>query len=131
MSSILQAGFGFSTAATSLVTTAETALVTSGLVVATTNVEHVVVIAHFAMTTGVGTTGYTARLRRGSGVGGAILGNPQLEAASASQIRTVMEMVEEDQILLGEIQYTITVQQAAATGNGTVNEATILVVMLS
>ncbi len=131
MSSILQAGFGVNIAAQTITTTTELSGVTSSLVVATTPVEHVLVIGYLTVALGAGTTTGTVRIRRGSGITGTVVGNPQARTVTASTTVTLVAMVSEDQILLGEIQYTVSMQQGAATANGTIQEAVIVVLFLS
>lgn len=60
--------FGFNTTTTdvTLVTTAETAIVASASVPASSQTVHVCIVAYAQLTTGTNTTGVTARIRRGS-----------------------------------------------------------------
>ncbi len=77
------------------------------------------------VTAGVGATALTARIRRGQGIGGAVVGegNP-VNVAAGNTVEVEVEV--EDQP--GDVDhqaYTLTVQQTAATGAGTALQAEV------
>jgi hypothetical protein len=73
------------------------------------------------VTAGTGTTSITARVRAGLGTGGAVLGTAQWNiTAGQTDSRTITTG---DNATQGTIQYTLTIQQNGASGNGEVNTA--------
>ena len=77
------------------------------------------------VTAGVGATALTARIRRGQGITGAVVGegNPVNVAAG-----NTIEVEVETEDVPGDVDhqaYTLTVQQTAATGNGTALQAEV------
>jgi len=115
---------GSATASVTLTTTTETALVsTTGLNTypnASVRVECMTII-----TAGTGTTAITPRIRRGSGTGGALVGNANAVTVTAGNT-VVLIAIGED--VPGEVAgqlYTCTAQQTAATGNGTALQSEI------
>lgn len=77
------------------------------------------------ITTGASTTAVTVQIRRGATTAGPVVGTADVPAEGAA-VRVVIPVQEQDQP--GEVAsqvYSLTVTQAAATGNGTVNLATL------
>lgn len=115
-----------STADVTLVTTAETVVATlSG--VNTGGKRDVALRGWAQVTTGVGTTALTPRIRRGTTVGGTLIGeaNPeQVEAAAGSTEESSTEVTDAG-VELGGASYVLTIQQTAATGNGTALQASL------
>lgn len=72
------------------------------------------------VTAGAGTTAFVIRVRAGSGLSGAVIGGPETVAATAS-VNANVAYAQMDFVLTGTVQYTVTIQQTGATGNGTVN----------
>lgn len=107
------------------VTNAETAILTTGPI-STPGAGSVVNIwAALAMVAGAGTTAVVLRIRRGTGVAGAIVG----EAATATLAATALgalSMAVADPLgdAAGQV-YTLTVQQTGGTGNGNVTQASV------
>ena len=115
-------------ATVSLVTTAETVAVSSGQVPTPNEVALIYVLAMVAVTTGVGATAIQVRIRRGNAVSGAQVGQTYTEQIGAS-LPTNCNAAAVDQLVNNyTAQYSVTVQQVGATGNGTVTSATILVI---
>lgn len=113
----------FTVTPVNLVTTAETAVLSSTL-----NSENqptgqgVSVNGNFNVTTGASTTGVTVRVRAGVGVAGALIGTAVTHTLAAAASATIPYGVL-DATLVGTVQYTVTAQQVAASANGTVNQA--------
>lgn len=72
------------------------------------------------VTAGAGTTAFVVRVRAGNGLSGAVIGGPETVAATAS-VNANVAYAQMDFTLSGNVQYTVTIQQTGATGNGTVN----------
>lgn len=73
------------------------------------------------VTTGTGATGLTLRIRRGTGTGGVLVGEAnvvQVEAVAGSTEDHDITVLDTPGELAGE-SYVLTVQQAAATADGT------------
>lgn len=108
-----------STAATSLVTTAETVLATSPPLSADGQAQSVIIDAVAGFTVGTGTTSVTVRVRRGTGITGTVVNSiAGVNVAAGNSVAIPIQAVDSP----GEVadqQYVVTVQQAAATGNGT------------
>lgn len=117
-----------SAAATSLVTTAETAVLTF-----TTTPENqptgqgVLINGSFNFTPGAGATSVTLRVRQGTGVGGAIVGVPFTTPVVAAVANSNAEVTVIDPTVSYPAgnTYTLTAQQNAATGNGTAAQALV------
>lgn len=113
-----------------LVTTAETAVATTVNMFLGNPNQRVLISGHVNVTEGTGGTAFTVRLRQGNGTGGAVVGAAETDSLAAANSETAPFSFEDTgALLLGAAggQYTITVQQTAATANGTVNTADIKV----
>lgn len=109
-----------------LVTTAETAVATSANLFLGNPNQRVQISGHVNVTEGTGGTAYTVRIRQGNGTGGTVVGVAEVDSLAAGNTETAPFSFEDTgALLLGAAggQYTVTVQQTAATGNGTVNSA--------
>ena len=111
-----------SLAATSLVTTAETAVLTFTIPPeGNPGGQGIYIDVNCVVTTGAATTALQIRVRQGSGVGGAIVGvmaQTQVAAATANE-QAGAGVLDPTLIYPAGNTYTVTVQQVAATGNGT------------
>lgn len=120
-----QAAF-VSTAATSLVTTAETAVLTFTIPPeGNPTGQGIYIDAGIILTSGASTTAVQVRIRQGSGVAGAVvgvMGQTQVLAATANEVAGVVAVDPTLTYPAGNT-YTVTVQQVAATGNGTMQQA--------
>lgn len=129
MADLKELGFNVSTADVTLVTTAETSIITSDAVYLPTRTAVVVIVAVAQLTTGAATTTVTPRIRKGSGTGGTVLNDAVAEAVKAAAgssepfIAFALESVANEDT----VQYSLTLAQAAATGNGTATQAAIVV----
>ncbi len=114
------------TGAVTLTTTAETVVATSATLFSGNPSQRVLITGHVNVTEGAGGTAYTIRLRQGSGTGGTVVGVAETDSLAAGSSETGSVSYEDTGALLAGAaggQYTLTVQQTAATGNGTVNGA--------
>jgi hypothetical protein len=110
----------------SIVTTAETVLCTLPGVNTPRRVS-VRLKGWAQVTTGAATTALTARIRRGTDATGTLIGEvnaEQIEAAAGSTEEVEIEANDEGVDLAGAT-YVLTVQQTAATGNGTGLQASL------
>lgn len=103
-----------------VVTTAETAVWQTSPASARSDQDQWAIEATIDFTTGTGTTGLTVRCRRGTGVLGTQVGASNLDTIAAGNSQPVsVNFTDTPGAVAGQI-YTITVQQTAATANGTV-----------
>lgn len=106
-----------------VVTTTETvALVTPG--VSTTFASDTIEIeGKINLTAGTGTTAAVFRCRRGNGITGTVVGVAETDTLAAAASEThPFEFTDNPGDVAGQV-YSLTVQQTAATANGTVNSA--------
>lgn len=104
-----------------LVTTAETVLTTT--VARQVNAPSSIgqyISGVINVTAGAGTTAFVVRVRAGSDLTGAVIGGPETVAATAS-VNANVAYAQMDFVNNAQVQYTVTIQQTGATGNGTVN----------
>lgn len=133
MPDIVEKIVNFSQADVSVPTTTETVAIASGPVTVPFETARILITARCQLTLGTGTTGVTPRIRKGSGVTGAVVGDAILEAiktaaGSTEQFTlTVSESVQD----VANVEYAFTVQQTAASANGTVAQASIEVEVLN
>jgi hypothetical protein len=115
-------------APTPLVTTAETAVLTFTTPPYSEPAgEGIYFDINTIMATGTATTNITVRLRTGTGTAGPVVGNPQqttVGAASTNQGAQASVLDQTPSYPQGQT-YTVTVQQAAATGNGVMQQVTV------
>lgn len=117
---------------TAIVTVAETVAVTSDAVYLPGKSSRVIVVARALVTLGASTTAVTPRVRRGTLITDTLVGE-----ANAEQIKTAAGSTEpfdalaiEDVVDLDQVTYVLTVQQTAASANGSILSASILVLVL-
>jgi len=108
---------------TIVVTTAETDAVETPGVQTTPQRARVRLHGFAQVTAGVGATAVTLRVRRGAGVGGAIVGEGNPVTVAAGNTVNLSIDVEDSPGEVANQVYTLSVQQTAATGNGTVVQA--------
>lgn len=110
---------------TPVVTTAETAAVVSDPVSTGSGAEEITINGAVSITTGTGTTAVTLRCRRGSGVAGAVVGETEpVTIGAAASANIPYSFSDTPGEVAGQL-YTLTVQQTAASANGTINNASI------
>lgn len=117
-----------STANVTLTTTTETIIITSDVITPPYDGSDVTIWAWAQLTTGAGTTTVTPRIRRGPAITDPLVGeaNAVTIGAAAGSTEVFMIMAVDALIGSGGWQYSLTLQQAAATGDGTALQAAIL-----
>jgi hypothetical protein len=132
MPELQEKAVNYSAANVTITTTTETAVVSSGRVPTPRHTCLVLVKAWCVLTNGTGTTAVTARIRRGTNTSGTLVSE-----ANAEQIKTAAGSTEPYTVMATEeragqesVEYTLTIQQTAATANGTVVAAAIEVEIL-
>jgi len=133
MPELLEKQVAYSAADVTLVTTAETVIISSGPVKVPAQTCLVHVRAYAQMEAGAGTSYVGPQIRRGNSVSGLLISELQWEAlktAPGSVESFVMEVIERrsDQ---DTVEYSLTLTQANAIANGTVFQAVIEVEILS
>ena len=120
------------TADVTLTTTSETVVVSSGPVKVPRQTCLVLIRAWGQLTTGAATTTVTPRIRRGTTTAGALVSEANAENVKAAAGSTEPMFIEATERRSNEesVEYSLTLQQASATGNGTVLEAMIEVEIL-
>ena len=115
-----------------LTTTTENVAVSSGPVKTPLQTHRVVIIGWAQVTTGAGTTDMTPRIRRGTAITGALVGeaNAEENKVVAAETEPVFIMAVEERAGEESVEYSLTVQQGGATGNGTIIQSAILVLVL-
>lgn len=112
---------------TAIVTTAETAAITSHAVSQAVDGEPITIIGSVSVLTGTATTALTVRVREGAGVAGSVVGETlPLTIGAAADAQIPFQFTQAPAAVAGQ-QYTATVQATAATGNGTIRSAGISV----
>jgi len=106
-------------AGVTLTTTSETSAVTAPGIT-TTGAQTIRVWGTAIITTGAATTTVELRIRRGSGTAGTSIGTPTAVTVTATNTVSVTFAAEDAPGEVAGQQYSLTVQQASATGNGTV-----------
>lgn len=120
--------YSCSSANVTLTTTAETVIISSNLTATPRDEAEVVVLAYAQLTTGTMTTAVTARIRRGTATSGTLVNEANAETIgpAAGSTAPYIAMITE-QRPTSSLQYSLTLQQTAANGNGTALQACILV----
>lgn len=112
-----------------LTTTTEGVAVSSGPALVPSETANVCVIAWAQLTTGAATTTVTPRIRRGTTTSGTAVGeaNAITIGAAAGSNEQYHMMACEARSGVATVEYSLTLEQASATGNGTVLQAGIAV----
>lgn len=105
-----------------VVTTNETALQVTPPVSSQSGAESVWIEGQLDMTFGASTTAVTVRVRRGNGIIGVTVGDVEIPTETAGNRAPIPYSVKDSPGEVANQLYTITVQQTAATANGTVND---------
>lgn len=87
-----------------------------------TNLAPTLIAGVVNVTAGAGTTAVVVRVRQGIGVTGTVVGVLDTDTLAAAASESIAF---EKYDATGATSYTVTVQQTGATGNGTVNSASI------
>lgn len=115
------------TADTTVVTTAETVAIVSDPISQSYDQERVTISGMISMLTGTGTTALTIRVREGNGITGTQVGEsiPVTIGAGANDPRPFQVSYNPQSV--ANMPYSVTVQQTAASANGTVLNASVTV----
>ncbi len=132
MANIREAEAAYSGTNVTLVTTAETVIISAPSIVIPADAVQIYVLAWAQLTTGVATTTVTPRIRRGTAITDTLVGEANAEniKAAVGSTEAFLIAVIENLSSIDRATYSLTLQQAAATGNGTVLQASILVLAL-
>lgn len=124
-----QIGMATFTADVAVVTTTEKDVIYSGAVTAPRQTVNVCIIAWAQLTTGTMTTTVTPRIRRGTGITGTVVGEANAETIlnTAGSTEKYYLMACEDRSDVASVDYSFTLQQASANGNGAALQGGILV----
>jgi hypothetical protein len=119
----------FSTTSVTLTTTNETVIIASPQLQCPKDISFVNVLARVQLTLGTGTTAVTPRVRRGNTTAGQLVGSAVSEAVktAAGSTEPFELNVQEERDFQDYVQYCFTLQQTAATGNGTALSAHLLI----
>jgi hypothetical protein len=112
-----------------LTTTAETVIISSNLTATPRDEAEVVVLAYAQLTTGAGTTAVTPRIRRGTATSGTLVNEANAETIgpAAGSTAPYFAMFTE-QRPTSSLQYSLTLSQTGASGNGSALQACMLVI---
>lgn len=129
--SFQQIGFATSATNVALVTTAETVIISSGPVTGPRPIVNVCIVAWAQLTTGTNTTTVTPRIRRGTAASGTLVGEANAETilAAAGSTEKYFFLACEDRADVATVDYSLTLEQAGASANGTALQAGILVLV--
>jgi hypothetical protein len=127
MAKVLEKEAAISSSNIAVVTTAETVAATSPVMNTPRDVGRAVIKAWVILTTGAATTAVTCRIRRGDTATGGQVGEANAETikAAAGSSEPFYKVGVEDRSGVASIQYSLTVEQTGATGNGTVLQSGI------
>jgi hypothetical protein len=110
-----------------LTTTAETLVLVGPRLQTPKETSFVVTLAFFTMTQGASTTNVVARIRSGATIAGAVVGQPFNEAVVSGGSNYAGNAFSYQQAQATDyVQNCLTVAQTAATANGTVTGATLV-----
>jgi hypothetical protein len=126
-----QAAFTVFTTNVTLVTTAETVIVSSGPATAPRQSVNVCIMAWAQLTTGTMTSAVTPRIRRGTLTSGTLVGEANAETilAAAGSTEKYFLFTCEDRADVATVEYSLTLEQTAASANGTALQGGILVLV--
>lgn len=132
MADVQEAAVNFSAAAATLTTTTEAVVISAPRIAVPRQSVTAFIMAIAQLTTGAATTTVTPRIRRGTAIGSPLVGeaNAITIGAAAGSSEQFYGFASEELALAADTEYSLTLQQAAATGNGTVLAAAILVLIL-
>lgn len=112
---------------TPIVLLAETAALTSQGVSQSVDGEPVTIRGSVGILTGASTTAVTLRVREGNGIAGNVIGETIPFSVGAAADTQVPYGFTYNPAAIAGMPYTVTVQQTAATGNGTIKSVSMTV----
>lgn len=132
MADVLEAAFNASVTNVTIPTTTETTVITTPPISVVRQTVFAMVIAHAQLSTGAGTTDVAKTIRRGSTTSDPLVGEANAEpvTVAAENTQQLMTMIGEELADLAEVRYQLSLTQTGATGNGTVLQASILVLLM-
>lgn len=132
MSDIQEVAHNFSTADVTITTNTERVIITAPSIAVPRQTVFAMVIGWAQLLIGTDTTHVVPRIRRGTAITDTLIGE-----ATAEEIKTAVGDREPFYIMVGEelsaaasVQYSFTLHQTAGSGNGTVAQAAILVLLM-
>jgi hypothetical protein len=113
-----------------LVTTSEAVAISTPLIISPRGISNFLVFGWAIIQTGANATSYTVKIRRGLTVAGSIInqGNQEADGLAAAKTSEAFCMGLDQQLNESRVQYSLTVVQQGATGNGAVKESAIVVI---
>ncbi len=129
MSDIQESGYGRATTDVTITTTTEAVAVTSEKIKVTRPTMRALILGWATVDSGAGTTAVTPRIRSGSTISGTLQSEAIAHETTAAEAATWHASAEETISGVDEVEYSMTIQQTGATGDGTVASATILVLL--
>jgi len=132
MADIKEAEITHQVADITLTTTTETVIVAAPKLTAPFHTFRAIIIAWGQLTLGTGTTTVTPRIRRGAAIADPLVGEANVEAIKTAAGSTEPFFITVSEFLEGResVQYCLTLQQAAATADGSCVQSAILVLIL-
>lgn len=89
----------------------------------------IITLASITFVEGTAATGVTLRIRQGSTISGAQVGQSYTQTTPSAIVTLALTMMVSQQVQATDyVQNCLTVQQTGASGNGTVNGATLLMI---
>jgi hypothetical protein len=115
------------TADTAVVTTAETAAITSDAVTQSVDGENITISGQLGYLTGTGTTAVTVRVRQGTDLTGAVVGETLPVTIGAAADAQIPFQFSTAPLGAARQAYTISIQATGASANGTIKSAAVTV----
>jgi|GEM_PF-5821116 len=114
-----------------LVTTTETVILSAPRIPVVRGTMTALILALAQLTTGTGTTAVTPRIRRGTAITDPLVGeaNAVTVGAAAGSTEQFLGFASEELTNVASVEYSFTLTQTGATGNGTALMGAILVLL--
>lgn len=132
MADIQEVSHNFSVAAVTITTTTEKIIISAPGIAVVRPTVFAMIIGWGQLLIGTGTTHVVPRIRRGTAITDTLIGD-----ATSEEIKTAVADREPFFIMVGEelsaaanVEYSFSLQQTAASANGTVDQAAILVLLM-
>jgi len=132
MADIREVAVNFSTTDVTLVNDAETVIISSGRAVMPFRTHRVLVFAWAQLLIGTSATHVIPRIRRGTAVGGTLVGDAVSEEikTAAADREPFFIMASEQRANEESVEYSLTLEVTAGAANSTANQAAIAVLVL-